>query len=629
MRPNALLAQFFTEYQSSQIQWPSGGYARYQMLQNPGHSKEVKIVSTLDVRSAQSDGFLDFQLPGGMDVLQAEATLITDDSTNGFIWSGKLINAPGYVAFIHRQGKTAGFIQVGKDFYEISPIDDDYQFLIKRNKDYTPSQDCAVPSSSQEPPPPGPDDCDYFPAYNTCPTLITVLLILTPEAKDSVENMYGSVDLFALLGQVSVNSAFWNSDIPNKEIRVKWVVKSGFQFADPNSLFDDLQALPAFSEPERSNHNADLVAFIPHVTYDVGGGIGNLPDAPDPNEAFSIVLPEWYLGIFAFAHELGHNFGCRHNWPIDLGDDPTKVCSHAKRYLPPLVVPGGINVFEDSWRTLVGKPVPSNAYFEFDNDGVVSLINIPLDYPILHYSNPNISFDGEPTGRAVGKVADNANNIRNVGCDVGAYDDANELRVNINASPCSDPISLTATITSPDPGVPGLPPYTVSWFWNTSGIFDINTPFQFLGTGATLNLSDHPACPFFWVKCIVVSADNVVISRIQKVEVNSCVCFMNERPGRNRGEDLAESSPYRPIIFPNPVSQGVLFIRKEATVNAPLSYRITDIWGKTASIGKTQHVGETQFGLPVESLADGLYFISLQMPNGSQKTHKFLIAKNN
>lgn len=627
MRPNALLAQFFTEYQSSQIQWPSGGYARYQTLQNPGHSKEVKIVSTLDVRSAQSDGFLDFQLPGGMDVLQAEATLITDDSTNGFIWSGKLINAPGYVAFIHRQGKTAGFIQVGKDFYEISPIDDDYQFLIKRNNDYSPSNGCGVDDSPQEPPPPGPNDCSYAPEYNTCPALITVLLILTPEAKDIVENMYGSVDLFALLGQVSVNSAFWNSDIPNKEIRVKWVVKSGFSFNPSMDYNVDLTQLVLFSEPERSNNKADLVVFAPHVDYPGIAGVANLPDPPNPNQAFSIVEAKTFLSHFVFAHELGHNLGCRHNWPFDLGNDQTKVCAHAKRWLPINTITPDWYQEIDSWRTLMGVPVavPSDWVYTIDDEEII--LHILSDHSILHYSNPTVSYNGEPTGRATEPQADNADHIRKVGCEISNYNAANELALNISASPCSDPISLTATITPPDSGLPGVGPYTVHWFWNTSGIFDINTPFQFLGTGTTLNLSDHPACPFFWVKCIVVSSDNVAISRILKVTVSPCLCKMNERPGRNR-DAISSTLPSNSLtLFPNPVSQDFLFVQTQETSKETLLYEVVNIWGEQVSSGKMEQLDETQLSLSVEGLNDGLYFLRIQKPNAKQENHKFIIAK--
>ena len=631
MLPDLLFSQFFTAYQPNQIQWPSGGLARYQALQDPSLSKSVQIVSTLDVRNAQSNGFLAFQLPGSTDVLQAEASIITDDPTTGFIWSEKLTNAPGgYVTFIYRDGKTAGFIQVGKDFYEISPINNSFQFLVKRNNDYAASGVCGASSSPQEPPPPGPDACDYEPDYNTCPALITVLLILTPEAKLMVENMYGSVDLFALLGQSSVNSAFWNSDIPNKEIRVKWVVKSGFPFSDPNSIKLDNEALPAFSEPERSDNNADLVVFVPHVTYDHGAGYANLPDVPDPTQAFSIVLPKYFLSLFVFAHELGHTFGCHHNWYFDIGDDDAKICAHGKRSLPINTINPPYLQEIDSWRTVMGDPLPfpSGTVYVYEIGGIEYLIQIDSDYPILHYSNPSVTYSGEATGRAEGKIADNADHIRKVGCDIDGYDGANELAVNISTSPCSIPITLTANITQPDPGLPGVAPYTVYWFWNTSGIFGTGTPPQVLGIGATLNLTGHPACPVFWVKCVVVSSDNVVISRIQKVTINPCQCLMEERPGRSTDTDLIQLPTHSSSLFPNPVSQGILFVQNEKLQTGDaVTYRIVDVWGRTVLSGDSKRLDENQLGLPVEGLVDGFYFLNLLLPNSTQEIHKFIIAK--
>ena len=630
MLPNFLFAQFFTTYQSNQIQWPSGGLARYQALQAPALSKSVQIVSTVDVRNVQSNGILSFQLQGSSSVLQAEASLITDDPTMGFIWSGKLTTAPGgYVSFIYRDGKTAGFIQIGKDFYEISPINNSYQFFVKRNNDYTPSQACAVASTPPEAPP-GPNDCDYLPTYNTCPTLITVLLILTPEAKLMVENMYGSVDVFALLGQASVNSAFWNSDIPNKEIRVKWVVKSGFPFANPNSLSADLISLPVFSEPERSANKADLVVLIPHIIYDIGGGVANCPTPPDPSRAFSIVMPQYFLSIYAFAHELGHNLGCRHNWSFDLGNDDTKVCAHAKRYIPPIPLPILLTDVYGSWHTILGKIVLPEDYYEMEENGNTYYISIKDDYPILHYSNPSISYNGESTGRIVTKNADNADQIRKVGCAVGSYDPTTELSVSISAAPCTTPITLTATITPPSAGLPGIAPYTVYWFWNTSGVFPTGGSPQFLGTGTTLNLSSHPACPVFWIKCVVVSSDNVSISRIQKVTVNSCQCLMDHRPGLSGNSDLTTQPLPGTSLFPNPVSHGILLVQSKAlSMNDVITYKLVDTWGKVIATGKTEHTSESQLAIPVEGYNDGLYFVSLQMPNGIQETHKFMIAKSN
>jgi hypothetical protein len=447
-----------------------------------------------------------------------------------------------------------------------------------------------------------------------------------------VENMYGSVDMLALLGQVCVNTAFWNSDIPNKEIRVKWVVKSGFAFSTgvPIPIVDDLEKLPIFSEPERTDNKADLVVFVPHVTYDIGAGVADIPEAPDPNQAFSIVLPEGFMSRLVFAHEVAHNFGCRHNWSYDIGNDDKKVCAHGKRYLPIQTINPPYIQEIDSWITIMGRNILTDAYYTYNLNGTEYILHVNTDYRILHYSNPAISYSGEPTGRATDPVADNADQIRKVGCAISNYNPAKELGVSINASPCSNPISLSAIITTPDAGLPGVGPYAVYWFWNTTGIFNAGSPPQFLGTGTTLNLAEHPNCPYFWVKCVVVSSDNIAVSRIQKVSIAPCECTMNQRPGQNRDDILSASAQDQHFIFPNPVSQDILFVGlREPDSRKIDSYEVVDVWGKNILNGSANYIDETQLGISVESLSNGLYFLILRSHNGDPETHKFIVSKTN
>ncbi|MCC7465017.1 MAG: zinc-dependent metalloprotease [Saprospiraceae bacterium] len=564
--------------------------------------------------------------------MTAEATLISEDPSGAFMWSGKLTTSPdpGYVSFVIKDSQTAGFIQIGADFYEISPINSTYQLLAKRNNALRNANGCGTSPDSLSSPPEGPDDCDYFPEYNTCPALITVLLILTPEAVDIVKNLYGSVDLFALLGQSSVNTALWNSDIPNKEIRVKWVVKDGFSFSSlPDPHHWDLKALPLFSEPERTIQQADQVVFIPHIDYPDVGGVANLPDLPDPNRAFSIVEPGWFLGEFALAHELGHNWGLRHNWPIDIGNDPTKVCAHGKRWIPLNTFPP-IDWYQEipTWRTLMATPIKLDADYPFDVNGVQVFAHFTSDYPILHYSNPSVSYNGEPTGRALGKIADNADHFRKYGCEINDYYETNELEVYVTVSPCAVPITLTADINPPDAGLPGVGPYTVYWFWNTSGVFGNGGSQQLLGTGTTLNLNSHPACPVFWIKCIVVSSDNVAISRIQKVTLGNCDCIFEEIPGHQR-EDHWESSSFESVkIYPNPVLHDYLLIEGVSSEYTEIPWKILDAQGRLCLEGQTYVISSSPFSIPIHDLNNGLYLLSIPSSGGKTESHKFVIAKN-
>ncbi len=189
-------------------------------------------------------------------------------------------------------------------------------------------------------------------------------------------------------------------------------------------------------------------------------------------------------------------------------------------------------------------------------------------------------------------------------------------------------VTFTSFITEPTSSLPGVAPYTVYWFWNTSGIFGSSQ--QLLGTGDTLTLLAHPECPVYWVKCVVVSDDNVVVSRIQKITMAQvpCSCNEEERPARGRG--LQKSTSQAPLfsIFPNPVAQGTLFVQTNEFLSLEtVAYKITDVGGREISSGFLETFHGAALGVPVAALANGLYFLNLLLPEGAQEIHKFIIAK--
>ncbi len=335
--------------------------ARYDALQDTEVNKSVKIVSTADVRAGQWSDTISFRLPGRSDTLLAEAMTITDDSLAGFIWSGKLLNAPGYISLLYRNNQTAGFVQIQEDFYELTPLDTTYQFLTERNNDEL--KGCADTSSTLPPPDSvGPSYCNLpvnYDSYNTCPALVSVLLVVTPQAKDWVLSHYGgSMDIFALLGASTVNIAFYNSDIPNKEIRVQWVdlEPSDTSMLSPSSnpnIDFDASILPNFLDSYRDGNKTDIAVLLTNRGYDgIAGAVTEI--GPSSDKAFAVIEAPYFLSQYAFAHELGHLFGCRHNWPYDAGNNSESICAHAKRWIemPDPIAYDDLNKIDHTWITL-------------------------------------------------------------------------------------------------------------------------------------------------------------------------------------------------------------------------------------------------------------------------------------
>lgn len=599
---------------------------RYANLQDTNFSKDVKIVSTGDARALQQDGVLKFLLPSSPDTVVAVATQIIDDDRVGFTWNGQLLNELGYVSFNYKDGITSGFMFKDMDYYDLIPADSTKQFLVLRSQK---GAGCGVPPTINTTPnittDPNEDYCERINEYNTCPAVISVLMIVTPEAKTLVEDTYGDLGAHIRNKEAQVNMAFQNSDIPNKSIRVEYMVKDGFTSLQASTVLLDLES---WSSPERETYQADLVVLLCDYFKLGAAGVANTPFFPDPDLAFAIVEVKRGDGVGSFPHEIGHLFGCRHNWPIDWwGDDGTFICAHGYRYTETFVIPGEQEGVAQDYRTIVTVPGPGNHFYR-TIDGIKYEVK---ETWMPHYSNPDVSYQFPngmvPTGRGNGYITDNAEQIRRNGCEVAGYRPGQELAVFPSFSPTGcqmgNPITFTANIIEPDEGTPGVEPYTVTWRWNKTGIFNSSgNNSTFLGEGNPFTIAAHPACPIYWVQCKVVSDDQVTITRIFRVVRGPvCNCY-GTPPGGGDDRSLADTPSADARLYPNPVEAGSFV---QAPVGA-LWFELTDPKGRVVASGTLS----TDALLPIPTtLSAGLYFVRLRMADGTSQIHKLFTLKSN
>lgn len=119
----------------------------------------------------------------------------------------------------------------------------------------------------------------------------------------------------------------------------------------------------------RDTLNADLVVMYQNT----GSGLGWCPETPAHEIGFSVAAWWRAAGTFTHAHETGHNIGCGHS--REENDGP---CGPS---------------YGLGWR-----------FFGDDDEGYCTTMAYENDTydRILRYSNPNVQFQGEPTGNPVG-----------------------------------------------------------------------------------------------------------------------------------------------------------------------------------------------------------------------------------
>jgi hypothetical protein len=149
----------------------------------------------------------------------------------------------------------------------------------------------------------------------------------------------------------------------------------------------------------RDTHNADAVSFW----VEDGGsscGIAWLMVIVSPlfeSFAFSVVDRECATGNYTFGHELGHNMGAHHDRYVTTGNGAYPY-SHGYVYTP------------DRWRTIM-------AYNTECRDLGFNCTRIQ------HWSNPDINYNGVPTGVPAGQPdsADNRLTLNNTAYTVANF----------------------------------------------------------------------------------------------------------------------------------------------------------------------------------------------------------------
>ncbi|MFN3316664.1 MAG: T9SS type A sorting domain-containing protein, partial [Raineya sp.] len=332
----------------------------------------------------------------------------------------------------------------------------------------------------------------------------------------------------------------------------------------------------------RADTQSDIVVLFTAGNY--GGVFGRVRNiGPIFQDAYAIVQARFAIGrLRVFAHEVGHLFGARHQRPYDT-EGP-----YQHGYT---LGTGFLNARRH--RTILCTGVNNH---------------------IEHYSNPNISYRGKPTGN---NRANNARWINERGCVVANFFPNNEP-ANIGVRILTNPISglycncngSTITVSASVTSTCALTPFTYRWISSIDGINWINLPYTTPSFSTSWCQSNANGVLF---RCIVTDSNGAIGTATEMMLFSN-----NCEPGTRQ----LESS-----LFPNPANENFqielsLAQAEQVTIN------LVNLLSKEKFLLKTIFLasGSHNLSFSTQGYKNGMYVLPI---NGATATtyHHLIISK--
>ncbi len=301
----------------------------------------------------------------------------------GTAWSGRVDGFEHSAVTVVQVGDAfAGSVMIpGEGSFVINPAANGETRVLEMDPQLAPACSVAdeLPDGS-----PAMAAAELQPAISSATSVVEVIdlmLVYSPYARDHFGGTSG-VEAKAESLVFGLNTAFANSGIRHRVRLVhteevsypadSTVAETLSRLTDPaDGYLDDIQGL-------RTRYQADLVAMIAgneDVFSDGAAGIASLSTAMFPynsrfSAGFSVVDAYW--ADYAFAHEIGHNFGCMHDRDNSDVDGVT------------------VYAFGHRWKGFSGTTWRD-------------LMSYGPGVRVPHFTNPDVLYDGVPTGVPVGR----------------------------------------------------------------------------------------------------------------------------------------------------------------------------------------------------------------------------------
>lgn len=245
-------------------------------------------------------------------------------------------------------------------------------------------------------------------------------------------------------------------------------------YAQSGSFSTDLNFIASDADIAtlRSDWGADLVCLLRDGSLGGTAGLGRVLkiEGGRDSDAYSVVSVQSSVSGNVFSHEAGHNLGAAHDKFNSDPNDGLHLYSHGHHF-------NGTD--NGTYRTIM-------AYQENFN----SQVN--------YFSNPNVNFQGTPTGIAEGNAgpADNARTLRATAPLVAAYEEHQPASPAFLASTTSFAF-VTGQSRALNAQAVGSPPLSYQWYEGVSG--DTSAPIGG-ATGKTFTTPILTDSQSYWVQ---------------------------------------------------------------------------------------------------------------------------------
>lgn len=403
-------------------------------------------------------------------------------------YGGHFEDQSGNLSIVDYGDKIVGSISVNGIYYQIFPVDNREVVLLETTETVQAKTCPNIESSNAH-------HTGCTDAFTFCPAVVRVLFLATPEAMNRIENQGYEFGTFVDLMTGYTNEALVNSALVNKRISSVFHPTPISQLTEPvtSSGFYTLNDAGTETALLREEYEADVVFVWANSMASASGYAMQVGSTENNAYAMGEVFWDFKNG-YNLHHELGHVFGGHHQ----PGVNGSNGCNAAHEIFLDTDANG---VTIDQGFTAIWSGAGSRDYYR------------------KHFSNPNVTWQGLPTG--IHGERNNALFIDNHFCDIADFYPNLDFAVDINVTPngedpnCPSSYTLTANVTTPGPGNPGQPGYTFEWYVSTKPFFSVDNPGQYYGNGGFITVQDPLSFfkPNRYVKLTVTGSDGFHLSR--------------------------------------------------------------------------------------------------------------------